>query len=513
MDSIPKHTPRRYSISGMTCEHCEKRVREALEAVPGVASASVDLGSGLATVSFSASVDDAALIAAVESKGYGAAPAVPGSRPRRLSAFAGFLAALAGIIAFGWALRHAFGIDLLAFIPELDASATLGALFFAGLLTTFHCAGMCGAMALGGTLEAGRGNLTQSTRREDLTRSSRRPRSSWFAALVYNAARVASYAVVGVIVGAAGSVLSPGPAFRGAVQFVAGCAMLLLAARMLGLLSFHLPKLAFVPRVPSAALRHSTLRAAVLGLATGLMPCGPLQAMQLWALGSGSAVRGALGMAAFGLGTAPLLFVFGAVASSLAKRRVVLSRIAAALLVALAAGMLLRGLRAWGIDPAPGVAAWDCCALPQPSETPTAPEPPASPFLDMAPGADGFVSVPFARIRRDALFVNVPAADASAPAVQLIAIRDDTGRARIAFNTCQACNPSPRAFFAQRADGRLVCQNCGNDFGPEAVGAAARGCNPAAIPGVREASDALLVPAAALDAARPAFSAWAGPRH
>ena len=510
MDSTPKHTPRRYSISGMTCEHCEKRVREALEAVPGVASASVDLGSGLATVSFSSPVDDAALLAAVESAGYGAAPAAASAHARRLSAFVGFLAVLAGVIAVGWALRHAFSIDLLAFIPELDASATLGALFVAGLLTSLHCAGMCGAMALGGTLGARSGNLTRSLRGDDLTRSSR---SGWFAALAYNAARVASYAVVGAIVGAAGAVLSPGPAFRGAVQVVAGCAMLLLAARMLGLLSFHLPKLAFVPRVPSATLRHSTLRAAVLGLATGLMPCGPLQAMQLWALGSGSAVRGALGMAVFGLGTAPLLFAFGAVASSLAKRRALLSRIAAALLVALAAGMVLRGLRAWGIDPAPGVAAWDCCELPQPSETPTAPEPPASPFLDMAPGADGFVSVPFARIRRDALFVNVPAADASAPAVQLIAIRDGAGRARIAFNTCQACNPSPRAFFAQRADGRLVCQNCGNDFGPEAVGAAARGCNPAAIPGVREAPDALLVPVAALDAARPAFAAWSGPRH
>ena len=52
-----------------------------------------------------------------------------------------------------------------------------------------------------------------------------------------------------------------------------------------------------------------------------------------------------------------------------------------------------------------------------------------------------------------------------------------------------------------------------NDFGPEAVGAAARGCNPAAIPGVRETDAALLVPAAALDAASPAFARWAGPKE
>lgn len=135
---------------------------------------------------------------------------------------------------------------------------------------------------------------------------------------------------------------------------------------------------------------------------------------------------------------------------------------------------------------------------------------PQSPYLTLAPGDDGFVAVPLSRISDKALYVNVPKEEA--PMVQLLAIRDGGGIARIAFNTCQACNPSPRAWFAQRDDGRLVCQNCGNDFGPEAVGAATRGCNPAPIPGVRETADAFLVPAAALDAARPAFVRWAGPQ-
>ena len=126
---------------------------------------------------------------------------------------------------------------------------------------------------------------------------------------------------------------------------------------------------------------------------------------------------------------------------------------------------------------------------------------------------EGPLRVPLSRVTTKALYVNVPSADAALPAVQLIALRDGEGRARIAFNTCQACNPSPRAWFAQRDDGRIVCQNCGNDFGPEAVGAATRGCNPAPIPGVRETADAFLVPAAALDAARPAFIRWAGPRE
>ncbi len=134
----------------------------------------------------------------------------------------------------------------------------------------------------------------------------------------------------------------------------------------------------------------------------------------------------------------------------------------------------------------------------------------AAPFLTLAPNAEGVVNVPLASVTDKALFINVP--KEGAPTVQLIAIRDGSGLARIAFNTCQACNPSPRAWFAQRDDGRLVCQNCGNDFGSEAVGASTRGCNPAPIPGVRETANAFLVPATALDAARPAFANWAGPR-
>ncbi|MDR3685385.1 MAG: sulfite exporter TauE/SafE family protein, partial [Coriobacteriia bacterium] len=52
------------------------------------------------------------------------------------------------------------------------------------------------------------------------------------------------------------------------------------------------------------------------GLLTGLMPCAPLQAAELAAASTASALYGGLTMLAFGLGTLPLLFAFG-MASSL----------------------------------------------------------------------------------------------------------------------------------------------------------------------------------------------------
>ncbi|MDR3249249.1 MAG: sulfite exporter TauE/SafE family protein, partial [Treponema sp.] len=56
-----------------------------------------------------------------------------------------------------------------------------------------------------------------------------------------------------------------------------------------------------------------------IGLLNGLMPCGPLQAMQLYALSTGSPVKGALSMLLFSLGTTPLMFALGAASGFLSK--------------------------------------------------------------------------------------------------------------------------------------------------------------------------------------------------
>jgi len=56
-------------IEGMTCGHCSARVKAALSAVPGVATADVDLAKEVAIVE-AASVDDALLRAAVADAGY-----------------------------------------------------------------------------------------------------------------------------------------------------------------------------------------------------------------------------------------------------------------------------------------------------------------------------------------------------------------------------------------------------------------------------------------------------------
>ena len=89
----------------------------------------------------------------------------------------------------------------------------------------------------------------------------------------------------------------------------------------------------------------------VVGLLNGLMPCGPLQAMQLYALGSGSAFTGAISMFLFSLGTVPLMFGFGVVSTMLSKKftRAIL-RFSAVLVVVLGVIMMQRGFSLGGIN-------------------------------------------------------------------------------------------------------------------------------------------------------------------
>ena len=70
----PPPETRTFAVTGMKCAHCEQRVREALQAVPGVASATADRTTGLAVAVLSFPVPDATLLAALSSAGFPASP-------------------------------------------------------------------------------------------------------------------------------------------------------------------------------------------------------------------------------------------------------------------------------------------------------------------------------------------------------------------------------------------------------------------------------------------------------
>ena len=307
-------------VGGMFCPSCERRVSLALRGTRGVKAVTVSYSDGLAEVVYDAQrTGPADLLAAVERAGY--YPANPGWRRA-----AGLLLIILAI----YAALSQFGL-LNLLVPDRLAEAGLGhgMLFAIGLFTSVHCLAMCGGINLSQTV-GGRGLAPAS---------------------LYNLGRVASYTAVGFGVGALGSAVSFSAAAQGALKLAAGLFMVIMGLNMLGLF----PPLRKLARLPAPVLtgRHPL----PVGLLNGLMPCGPLQAMQIYALSTGSPLKGALSMLLFSLGTVPLMFGFGALASVLGRK---FSRQAmtagAALVAALGLSMLAQGWSLSGLPspPAPG---------------------------------------------------------------------------------------------------------------------------------------------------------------
>lgn len=94
--------------------------------------------------------------------------------------------------------------------------------------------------------------------------------------------------------------------------------------------------------------------------------------------------------------------------------------------------------------------------------------------------------------------------------IQLIGIATDSGEKRLAFNTCQSCNPSPQAYYQQQGD-LLICQNCGFDFVSEDVGAVAGGCNPMPLEQLTDEDGQFIIPASYLDTFVDVYANWTGP--
>ncbi|MFT3900146.1 MAG: heavy-metal-associated domain-containing protein [Gordonia sp. (in: high G+C Gram-positive bacteria)] len=65
----------KYTVTGMTCGHCETSVREEVGEIAGVTGVDVSAKSGELTVTADGPIDDQAVLAAVTEAGYSASPA------------------------------------------------------------------------------------------------------------------------------------------------------------------------------------------------------------------------------------------------------------------------------------------------------------------------------------------------------------------------------------------------------------------------------------------------------
>ncbi|MBG9378119.1 sulfite exporter TauE/SafE family protein [Panacibacter sp. DH6] len=167
--------------------------------------------------------------------------------------------------------------------------------FSIGLLSSFHCVGMCGAFAFSLPVQEYSGVKKAS------------------AILLYNLGRTATYAVLGLVFGLAGRQMYLG-GFQQWFSVTAGIIIVLVALqsvikypllRIRGFSVFNL----FVQKLITRAIGQKNLHGILLlGMANGLLPCGLVYLAIAGALGTGSIEGASFFMAAFGIGTLPAMF-------------------------------------------------------------------------------------------------------------------------------------------------------------------------------------------------------------
>jgi sulfite exporter TauE/SafE/plastocyanin domain-containing protein/copper chaperone CopZ len=278
----------RIKVYDMTCTSCEGKVERSLNKLEGIVNAKASYSSQQVMVEYDTEFCDISKIKeSIKSAGY----SVESSNNYKIIGI--FIVATA-IILLG---SSTGGFDMNA---KLNG-ASYFVIFIVGMLTSIHCVGMCGGIM-----------LSQSISKDNTSKF-----ESILPAILYNAGRIVAYTVIGGIVGALGSVLSLSLTVKAAMQIFAGVFMIIMGLKMAGFGMFR--KLNIKLPWSSCSVKNKPRTPFLVGLLNGLMPCGPLQTMQLYALGTGSAVKGALLMLLFSLGTVPLMLTFGALSGLLSK--------------------------------------------------------------------------------------------------------------------------------------------------------------------------------------------------
>src|SRR5262245_34062317 len=183
-----------------------------------------------------------------------------------------------------------------------------------GLASGVHCAGMCGGIVTAFSLSGLHGHRAKASSNPISLRL-----------IVFNAGRISSYALGGAIAGAIGALGWYASGAQAALSVVASVVLALVGMHLAGLRgpmrlleSFGLPLWRRIqPFAAYLTKREGIAPAFAAGLAWGWLPCGLVYGALTAAAFAGSPGKGALGMLAFGLGTAPWLLAAGVVAARL----------------------------------------------------------------------------------------------------------------------------------------------------------------------------------------------------
>ncbi len=309
-------------IDGMHCSHCESVIKNNLLSINNIKD--VSFYNYIACITYSGYLSKKRIIETINDSGYITSNEYISNDINDLKdnikLYEFVLISLCIVILF-LILYKIFGYNIFNVIPEIDSSVSYSMLFVIGLLTSIHCISMCGAI-----------NLMSAVGGKN---SIKRP-------LLYNVGRVLSYTIIGGVVGLLGGVIYFNDTISGVIILISAIIMFLMALNMLGIL-----------KIKSVHFKYKlrNKNPFIIGLCNGLMPCGPLQAMQVYALSTGSFISGAFSMFMFGIGTVPLMFFTGFLVNILnSKWKVIINKIASVLILLLSFIMISRGVSTLGFN-------------------------------------------------------------------------------------------------------------------------------------------------------------------
>lgn len=334
-------------IKGMHCRSCEILVEDELSKIQGVEQVEVNQKKGEAIVCSNINIDQTKIEQAVLNAGYSL------GYDEKKSWFSRNINDYVEIFFYGIALVLIYLIanDLGIFKIVATTSnnfASLPIVFLVGITAGLStCMALVGGLVLGASARFAEAHPTATALQKF------KPH------LFFNLGRIISYFILGGIIGYAGSFFQLSLTTLGILTIAVGGIMLLLGLQLTELfprlkgMNVTLPKgiSRFFGIQEHTKKEYSHKNSMMMGAMTFFLPCGFTQAMQLYAIASGSSVTGALTMGVFALGTAPgLLSVGGMTAFIKGAFAKMFFKFAGVVVVALAFFNILNGYNLTGLN-------------------------------------------------------------------------------------------------------------------------------------------------------------------
>jgi len=290
-------------VAGMTCRTCEIRIERNLRRLPNVERVSASAVHARVEIVSSGPVPASDIAGAIEAAGYevGRTPWFERDPDAWITAAGGLI--VLGLIAV---VARVTGIaDLASGVGDLSKGGVVVALLLGLAAGVSTCMALVGGLLLALTASYAAQRPSTAGATDALERL--RP------AFVFMGGRIVGYAVLGAALGALGSSISLPTRLVAVLMIAVAVVMTLVGTRLTGLS----PRIAaWSPTLPAGLARglgldtgsvgaYSDTRAAVLGAASFFLPCGFTQAVQIYALSTGSPATAGMIMAVFAIGTAP----------------------------------------------------------------------------------------------------------------------------------------------------------------------------------------------------------------